>query len=126
MVARSVETPFAYLELSIQERVNEASLPRMFELVKKEILSNRPAKVLVDMREASVELTISDKLGLVKMVIGAFVGIVDCFAIVLRPVDILPEKFFEPAVTSRGLPAYVTTEIEDAIYWLGQKRKSAR
>jgi hypothetical protein len=126
VVAQKVETPFAYLELRLLESVTEDSLPRLFAAVKDAILSSGSDKVLVDMRQASIALTISDLLGLVKMTVASFAGVIQCFAMVLRPADILAEKFFEPAVTNRGLPALVTTEYEDAIYWLGKKHSPLR
>jgi hypothetical protein len=126
VLARSLSEPFPYLEIRVCQQVSEDSLPMVFGMVKDAILHAKPAKVLVDMRGGSVALTISDLLGLVKMVIASFVGVIECFAVVTRPEDLLPEKFFEPAVTSRGLPAYVTTEIEDAMYWLGSRRRPAR
>lgn len=46
--------------------------------------------------------------------------------LVLRPKDILPDKFFEPSVNNRGLPTLVTNDIDEAIYWLGAKGKLHR
>jgi len=35
--------------------------------------------------------------------------------------DILPEKFFEPALTSRGVPTLATVDYDEGLYWLSSK-----
>jgi hypothetical protein len=41
--------------------------------------------------------------------------------LVLAVSDISPEKFFEPALTSRGLPTLATTSLDNAVDWLAAK-----
>jgi hypothetical protein len=66
-------------------------------------------------------LSISDMHGLAKSAAGAFSGLVDRLAVVARQRDILAEKFFEPALTSRGLPTLVTDNYDDAVDWVCAK-----
>jgi hypothetical protein len=124
--ARMVEAAIPYLEVSIRERITEDSMVRVFEQVSVEVLVHRPRRVLVDMREAPVALTISDMNGMAKLVAGGFAGVIDKLAMILRRQDIQAEKFFEPSVSSRGLPTLVTPDADEAIYWLVAKLKPAR
>jgi hypothetical protein len=39
----------------------------------------------------------------------------------MRPQDVLSEKFFEPSVSNRGLPTFVTSDPEEATYWIAAK-----
>jgi len=55
------------------------------------------------------------------MVAGRFAGQVERLALVLAVSDISPEKFFEPALTSRGLPTLATTSLDNAVDWLAAK-----
>ena len=126
VVARLVEGPIPYLEAIVRERVTEASMVRLFEYVRSEIGLHHAKRVLVDMREGSVDLTISDMLGLAKLVTTTFAGVLERFAIVVRPQDLLQEKFFEPSVSNRGLPTFVTTDPEEATYWIAAKIRPAR
>jgi hypothetical protein len=124
--ANMVEAPVPYLEVRIRERVTEVSMVGVFEQVRDEVLRHQPKRVLVDMREASVVLTISDMNGLAKMVAGVFAGVIEKLTMLMRPQDVLSEKFFEPSVNRRGLPTLVTTDPDEAIYWLMAKLKPAR
>ena len=124
--ARMVELPVPYLEVGIREPITEESAVRVFERVSVEVLVHRPRRVLVDMREAPVALTISDLNGLAKLVAGGFAGVIDKLAMILRREDIGAEKFFEPSVSSRGLPTLVTPDPDEAIYWLAAKFKPSR
>jgi hypothetical protein len=126
VVARLVEGPIPYLEAIVRERVTEASMVRLFERVRGEIARHHAKRVLVDMREGSVALTISDMLGLAKLVAATFAGVLERFAIVVRPQDLMSEKFFEPSVSNRGLPTFVTTDPEEATYWIAAKIRPAR
>jgi len=124
--AKMVETPVSYLEVYIREPVTADSMVGILDCVRTEVLRYRPKRVLVDLLEASVALTISDMNGLAKLVAGSFAGVIDKIALVLRPEDVLAERFFEPSVNSRGLPTLVTTDLEEGIYWLAAKLKTAR
>ena len=115
-----------YLEVTIREQVTEDSMVRLFEQVRGEISSSQPKRVLVDLREGSVALTISDLNGLAKMVATAFVGVLQRLAFVLRPQDVLAEKFFEPSVSNRGLPTFVTTDPTEAADWIAAKLRPTR
>jgi hypothetical protein len=101
--------------------VTEESMVRLFERVSGEIALHRAKRVLVDVRGGSVALTISDMLGLAKMVASTFAGVLERFALLLRPEDVGAEKFFEPSVSNRGLPTFVTTDPEEATYWIAAK-----
>lgn len=126
VVGRMVEGPIPYLEVIVRERVTEDSMVRLFERTRGEIALHHAQRVLVDLREGSVTLTISDMLGLAKMVTTAFAGVLQRFALLMRPQDVLSEKFFEPSVSSRGLPTFVTTDPEEATYWISAKIRLAR
>jgi hypothetical protein len=126
VVARLVDGPIPYLEAIVREKVSEETMVRVFELVRVEILRYQAKRLLVDLREGSVSLTISDMLGLAKLVATAFAGVLERFALLLLPQDVLAEKFFEPSVSSRGLPTFVTTDAEEATYWISAKIRSVR
>ena len=126
VASKLVDGPIPYLEVIVTEKVTEESSVRLFEHVQGEISRLSAKRVLIDVRGGSVALTISDMLGLAKMVAAAFVGILERFALLLRPQDVLAEKFFEPSVNSRGLPTFVTTDPEEATYWISAKIRSVR
>jgi hypothetical protein len=126
VVARLVDGPIPYLEAIVREKVSEETMVRIFELVRVEISRYQAKRVLVDLREGSVSLTISDMLGLAKLVATSFAGVLERFALLLLPQDVLAEKFFEPSVSSRGLPTFVTTDAEEATYWISAKIRSVR
>jgi hypothetical protein len=126
VVGRLVEGPIPYLEVIVSEKVSEESMVRLFELVRGQVARYQAKRVLVDMREGSVALTISDMLGLAKLVATTFAGVLERFAILVRPQDLMSEKFFEPSVSSRGLPTFATTDPEEATYWISAKIRSAR
>ncbi len=118
---RMVETPAPYAEVSIHEPITEDSMERLFEATRAELLRYRPRRVLVDMSDAPMALSISDLNGLTKLVSGTFAGVVERLAVVMRPADVPPEKFFEPAMINRGMPTHVTFDMSDAIDWLTAK-----
>ncbi len=121
-----VEAPFPYLEVRIAGPVTGDSVVNVFERVRDEVTRHLPMrKVLVDLRQGSVALTISDMHGLAKMATTSFVGVIDKLALVTRAQDILPEKFLEPSLINRGLPTRVTEDLDEAIYWLGARFKPA-
>ena len=60
------------------------------------------------------------------MVATTFAGVLERFALLLLPQDVLAEKFFEPSVSSRGLPTFVTTDPEEATYWISAKVRPVR
>jgi len=124
--ARLVDGPIPYLEVSVRERVTEDSMVRLFEFVRGELSGCQTKRVLVDLRQGSVSLTISDMLGLAKMVATTFAGVLERLALLLLPQDVLDEKFFEPSVSSRGLPTFVTTDPEEATYWISEKIRPVR
>ncbi|MBN2573972.1 MAG: hypothetical protein JXP73_05345 [Deltaproteobacteria bacterium] len=126
VLAKTVETPVPFLEVVIRERVTEESMVRIFEQARAEVLRHTSRRVFVDLRESSVDLTISDMAGLAKMVAGAFAGAIDRFVLLMRPQDILPEKFFEPSVSSRGVPTRVTSDLGDALHFLTAKMRPTR
>ena len=114
-----------YLEVTIRDQVTEDSMVRLFEHVRGEISRSQVKRVLVDLREGSVALSISDMLGLAKMVATTFVGVLERFALLLRPQDVLAEKFFEPSVSNRGLPTFETTDPAEAADWIAAKLRPA-
>jgi hypothetical protein len=122
--SKMVQESFPYLELRIACAVDETSIEGVFERVRQEVIRQKPKKILVDLREGSVVLTISDLLSLAKKVIRDFSGSIERWAVVLQSKDLMKEKFFEPSVTTRGLPTLVTSDIDEAIYWLGTKLRS--
>ena len=124
--ARLVEGPIPYLEIIVREQVTEESMVALFEFVRGQVGRHQSNRVLVDMREGSVALTISDMLGLAKLVATTFAGVLERFAILVRPQDLLAEKFFEPSVSSRGLPTLATSDAEDAVYWITSKLRQVR
>jgi hypothetical protein len=126
VLARMVEGPVPYLEVTVRERVTEASMGGVFERVRGEISRYQAKRLLVDVRGGSVALTISDMLGLAKMVTATFAGVLERFALLLRPQDVLSERFFEPSVNNRGLPTLVTTDSEEAVYWIATKLRLGR
>jgi len=112
-----VQGRVAYLEISVAATVTEDSVVGIFESVRKKILGSKLRRVLVDVRQGRVDLTISDLLDLAKRV-AALAGSLERLAMVLRPQDLLAEKFFEPSVSSRGIPTLVTVDADEAVYWL--------
>jgi hypothetical protein len=126
MLARMVEGPVSYLEVCMRGPVTEESMARVFEGVRVEIVRHQAKRVLVDGREISVALTISDMYELAKTVGVSLAGTVDRFALVLRQEDILSEKFFEPSVTHRGLPTLVTADLDEAVFWITSKLRPPR
>jgi hypothetical protein len=93
----------------------------LLENIRKEVNAHPTRRILVDLREAEVRLSISDMNGLAKLVLTNFAGVVDKIAIVPRREFILAEKFFEPLLRSKGLPVLVTDDQDEAIYWLGAR-----
>ena len=126
VLAKTVESPVPFLEVVIRERVTEDSVVRVFEQVRDEVRRHTSKRVFVDLRESEVELTISDMTGLAKLVAASFAGVIDRLVLLLRAQDIPAEKFFEPSVSSRGVPTLATSDPEEAVYWLTAKRKPAR
>ena len=101
--------------------LDESSVADFFRMAGEAIVAANAKRVLVDLRECKVTLSISDMHGLVKMVAGGLSGTMERLSLLLQERDILPEKFFEPALTSRGLPTLATTDPEEAVYWLSTK-----
>jgi hypothetical protein len=115
------ELPVHHLLLRASGVVDENSVNGFFERISPILSSSNAKRVLVDLRDCKVVLSISDMHGLVKLAARAFSGVVDRLALVLKEGDILPEKFFEPALTSRGLPTFATTDYDEAVDWLAAK-----
>jgi hypothetical protein len=121
VTAVSIEAPVPHLQLRVSGVLDESSMAGFFEKAGEEVRAAKAKRVLVDLRECKVTLSISDMHGLVKMVASEFSGTVERLSLLLQERDILPEKFFEPALTSRGLPTLATTDDEEALYWLSTK-----
>ena len=121
-----VDTSPPYLAVRVNATITEESAVAVFEAFCQEILRVGPHRVLVDLRESSVELSISGLLGIAKMTASNFSGVLDRLAVLVRPKDLLSEKFFEPSVSSRGVPTLVTSDAADATYWIAAKTKFPR
>lgn len=121
LFVRMVEASPPYAVVSIHEPVTEGSMERLFEYGRGELLRHRPRRVLLDLRDAAVKLSISDMNALVKLIFSSFAGSVERLAIVLRPVDEPPEKFVEPSLIHRGLPTFATSDMDDAVGWITAK-----
>jgi hypothetical protein len=126
VLAQTVESPVPFLEVAVRERVTEASMMRVFEQVCAEVLTHNQRRVFVDMRESEIVLTISDKADMAKLIGKLFAGKIDRLACLLRPQDMPAEKFFEPSVSTRGVPTLTTTDLGDAIHWLTTSLLPAR
>jgi hypothetical protein len=118
-----VAEPAAHLLLRISGRVDGDTASALFERVRNEVDAAQPKRVLVDLRECSIALTISDMNDVVKMCAACFAGRVQRVALVLKAHDILPDKFFEPALTWRGVPTVTTDDYDDAVEWLSGKSR---
>jgi len=118
LAVRMVDEPAPYAEVTVHEPVTEESIERLFEHARIELLHQKPRRVLIDMSGVLMALSISDLNGLTKLIAASYAGIVTRLAIVLRPVDLPSEKFFEPSMSNRGLPTYVSQNRNDAIDWL--------
>jgi hypothetical protein len=120
------ETSPAYLVVKVRERVTEASAVPIFEAISREIRQHGSERVLVDLRDSTVQLTISDIFGVAKLTASTFAGVLERLALLVRPEHLLSEKFFEPSVSSRGIPALVTSDAAEAEYWITSKTKLPR
>ncbi len=118
LVVTMVDTPSSYAVVKVDEPITETSMERLFDDARLELLRQKPRRVLVDMSGTEVTLSISDLNGLVKLITTSFLGSFERLALVLRPVDLPPEKFLEPSLSHRGLPTYVSVDRNDAIDWL--------
>jgi len=121
VVAEQVTTPFNYSIIRATGSIQESTMRDLLETIRQEVNAHPIRRILVDLREAEVHLSISDMNGLAKLVLTNFAGVVDKIAIVLRREFILAEKFFEPLLRSKGLPVLVTDDQDEAIYWLGAR-----
>jgi hypothetical protein len=117
VTARVVQGRVPYLEVTVVRPVTENTMVRTFEGVRDTILSSKERRVLVDVSQVSVDLSISDLNDLSKLV-GAIGSLLDRLTLVLRLQDIPPEKFFEPSVNNRGVATLVTDDAEEAAYWV--------
>jgi hypothetical protein len=115
------DDPVPHLVLRASGVLDENSLPDFFACASQLVLASKAKRVLVDLRGAKITLSISDLHDLVKMAATGFSGVVDRLAIVPTESDILREKFFEPALTSRGVPTLATADYDEALYWLSSK-----
>jgi hypothetical protein len=121
VVTTLVEDPVPHVLVQVTGVMDEKSVTSIFKRAGEKLAELTPKRVLVDLRECRVALSISDMNGLVKMIAAAFAGTVERLAVVLQARDILPEKFFEPALTSRGLPTLATADYAEGIYWLSSR-----
>lgn len=119
--AAVVSLPVPHLLVRAAGMLDEASLPDFFLRIGSSILDTKARRILLDLRGCTVRLSIADMHGLAKMIAAQFKGLVDRFALVLSEADILPEKFFEPALTSRGVPTLATVELDEATDWLASR-----
>lgn len=126
LTVRMIAEPEPYAEVSIHESVVEASMEGLFEHARGALLRYQPRRVLVDMHDVEMKLSISDLNGLAKLIAGSFVGLVERLALVLRARDLPSEKFFEPSMIHRGLPTYVSVDKNDAIDWLTSRQRPRR
>jgi hypothetical protein len=126
IVAEKAADPVPHLLLRVSGILDEDSLSDYFERVGQAIVDTQSRRILADLRTCSVRLSIADMHGLVKMAAARFAGFVDRLALVLSPSDIPPEKFFEPALTSRGVPTMATETFDDAVDWLAAKLRLGR
>jgi hypothetical protein len=115
------DDPVPHLVLRASGVLDESSLPDFFASASQSVLTSKAKRVLVDLRGAKITLSISDLHDLVKMAATRFLGVVERLAIVPTESDILREKFFEPALTSRGVPTLATVDYDEALYWLSSK-----
>ena len=121
VVATVVEDPVSHLLVQVSGVLDEKSMDGILKRAGERVAALASKRVLIDLRECKVALSISDMNGLVKMVAAAFAGSVERFAVVMQEREILPEKFFEPALTSRGLPTLVTADYAEGLYWLSSR-----
>jgi hypothetical protein len=126
VAVRMIDEPAPYAEVTIHEPITEQSMERLFQTSAVELLRLRPRRVLVDMTGTRVALSISDLNNLTKLVSGSFAGIVEKMAMVLRPEDTPPEKFFEPAMSNRGMPTFVSFDRSEAVDWLTARHTRPR
>lgn len=123
---RMIDQPAPYAEVIVHEPITEQSMERLFQASAVELLRLRPRRVLVDMTGTRVALSISDLNGLAKLVTGSFAGIVEQMAMVMRFEDAPAEKFFEPAMSNRGMPTFVCFDRNEAIDWITARRPRPR
>ncbi|MGD0835914.1 MAG: STAS/SEC14 domain-containing protein [Polyangia bacterium] len=123
MVRSLLAGPAAHLLLRLSGRLDGDSVPGVFERVRDEIDSGQAKRVLVDLRECSIALTISDMNDMVKMCAASFAGRVQRVALVLQARDIMTDKFFEPALTWRGVPTFTGDDYDEAVEWLSGKSR---
>lgn len=121
-----VEGAVPYLVVTVRAHFTEKSAVPVFELIRDEIVRHGSARVLVDMRESSVSLTISDMFGVAKLTASSFAGVLERLALVVRSQDLLDEKFFEPSLRSRGVPTVVTSDSAEATYWITMRGTGPR
>jgi hypothetical protein len=121
IVTTLAEDPVPHLVVQVSGVLDEKSMTSIFKRAGERVAALAPKRVLVDLRSCRVALSISDMNGLVKMVAAAFTGTVERLAVVMQAREILPEKFFEPALTSRGLPTVVTADYAESVYWLSSR-----
>jgi len=120
------DTSPSYLTVTIRERVTESLAVPVFEAISREIRQHGSERVLVDLSGSSLELTLSDIFEVAKLTASNFAGVLQRLALLLRPQDLPAEKFFEPSVNSRGVPALVTSDPAEATYWITSKTKLPR
>ncbi len=114
-------SPVPHVLLRTSGVLDESSVGDFFARASQAVLASEAKRVLVDLRGSKVTLSISDMHDLVKMAATGFSGVLERLAIVMTESDILREKFFEPALTSRGVPTLATPEYEEGVYWLSSK-----
>lgn len=118
VAATAMDKPVAHLLLRLSGHLDENTAKPLFERVREVLQAAKPNRVLIDLRACSIVLTISDMHDLVKMSAAGFAGRVHRLALVVQIRDILSEKFFEPALTRRGIPTLVTASYDEAVDWL--------
>jgi hypothetical protein len=121
VVTTLADDPVPHTLVQVSGVLDEKSMTSIFKRSGERVAALASKRVLVDLRNCRVALSISDMNGLVKMVAAAFSGTVERFAVVMQARDMPPEKFFEPALTSRGLPTLVTADYAEGVYWLSSR-----
>lgn len=84
-------------------------------------LENRSGMILCDERELKYRLTVFDTFDLAEQAV-AYVSSLVKIALVCNPENMSDGKFFETVTQNRGLMVKVTTDMEEAVAWLGSDK----
>lgn len=81
-------------------------------------LENRSGMILCDERKLKYRLTVFDTFDLAEQAV-AYVSSLVKIALVCSKENVSDGKFFETVTQNRGLMVKVTTDMEEAVAWLG-------